>query len=143
MFLHYLWPSFPAGFCMKDVGLIVERNHLLIPIYKKYSVYAAINYRGIHLTTILSKVVERTIGNPLISHLQSHGFGDHQWAFGKMSSARIFLLHASLHGSSLFAKAAKLACIWAISLLLSTESSKISSWPNSSAQGLLIFFWIF
>jgi hypothetical protein len=54
-------------------------------------VYAANHYRGIHLTTILSKVVERSIGNPLIAHLQSHGFGDHQWAFRKMSSARDLL----------------------------------------------------
>ena len=67
------------------------RNHLLVLIYKKRSVYAAINCRGIHLTTILSKVVERTIGNPLIAHLQSHGFGDHQWALRKMSSARDLL----------------------------------------------------
>ena len=67
------------------------RSHLLIPIYKKRSVYSAINYRGIHLTTILSKVVGRTIGNPLISHLQSHGFGDHQWVFRKMSGARDLL----------------------------------------------------
>ena len=50
------------------------RSHLLMPIYKKCSVYATISYRDIHLKTIMSKVVERTIGNPLIpicSHMDS------------------------------------------------------------------------
>ena len=35
------------------------RLHYLIPIYKKNSVYQPGNYRGIHLTSILSKVAER------------------------------------------------------------------------------------
>ena len=46
------------------------------------------NYRGVHLTPCISKVVERVIGNPLISFLQQHGFGDNQWAFRKQCSSR-------------------------------------------------------
>ena len=49
------------------------RIHLVIPIYKKASVSNAGNYRGIHLTSIVSKCVERVIGQPLIAFLESHG----------------------------------------------------------------------
>ena len=45
-------------------------------------------YRGIHLTCILSKVTERVIGNPLVAFLEKHGYGDSQWAFRKKSSSR-------------------------------------------------------
>ena len=46
------------------------------------------NYRGVHLTPCISKVVEHVIGNPLIAFLQRHGFGDKQWAFRKQCSSR-------------------------------------------------------
>ena len=62
--------------------------HLLVPIFKKSSVYMAKNYRGVHLTSCMSKVVEHAIGNPLITFLQQHGFGDSQWAFRKQCSSR-------------------------------------------------------
>ena len=45
-------------------------------------------YRGIHLTCILSKIVERVIAQPLVPFLEQHGFGTSQWAFRKKSSAR-------------------------------------------------------
>jgi len=45
------------------------RLHLLIPIFKKGSVYQPGQYRGIHLTCILSKTVERAIGQQLIPFL--------------------------------------------------------------------------
>ena len=45
-------------------------------------------YRGVHLTSILSKTVERVIGQPLTAFLESRGFGDAQWAFRKKFSAR-------------------------------------------------------
>ena len=50
--------------------------------------YQASNYRGVHLTPVLSKIAERVIGMPLISYLQQKGFGEHQWAFKKKHSAR-------------------------------------------------------
>ena len=64
------------------------RVHWLIPLFKKGSVYDPAKYRGIHLSCILSKVIERVVGNPLIAFLQAKGFGDAQWAFRKQSSAR-------------------------------------------------------
>lgn len=39
------------------------------------------NYRGLHLTTVLSKVAQRVIGSPLELFLQERGRGDSQWAF--------------------------------------------------------------
>ena len=48
-------------------------------------------YRGIPLTSILSKVVERVIGNPSIAFLEARGYGEAQWAFRKKSSARDLL----------------------------------------------------
>ena len=42
----------------------------------------------VHLTSILSKTVERVIGQPLVAFLEARGFGDAQWAFRKKSSAR-------------------------------------------------------
>ena len=37
---------------------------------------------------MISKVVERVVGKPLIHHLQLHAFGSSQWAFTKGRSAR-------------------------------------------------------
>jgi len=42
----------------------------------------------VHLTAILSKVAERLLGAPLISHLAQNHFGANQWAFTKQRSAR-------------------------------------------------------
>ena len=36
----------------------------------------------------MSKTVERVIGSPLIAWLQAHGFGNAQWVFRKLASAR-------------------------------------------------------
>lgn len=47
---------------------------------------------SVHLTDIVSKVVERTIGSPLLMFLEAHGYGDNQWAFRKRSSARDLVL---------------------------------------------------
>ena len=62
--------------------------HLLCPIYKKASAYAAGNYRGVHITSILSKIAEHVIGQHLITWLQKRGFGANQWAFTKGCSSR-------------------------------------------------------
>ena len=64
------------------------RLHHIIPLFKKGSVYLPGQYRGVHLTCILSKTVDRVIGHPLTRFLESKGYGDAQWAFRKMSSAR-------------------------------------------------------
>jgi len=46
------------------------------------------NYRGIHLTSILSKIAERVIGRSLVPFLQTRAFGPCQWAFSRGLSAR-------------------------------------------------------
>ena len=66
--------------------------HWLVAIYKRDSVYNPKKYRGVHLTSQLSKTIERVIGNPLVALLEQYGYGSSQWAFRKMSSARDLLL---------------------------------------------------
>ena len=62
--------------------------HWLVPLFKKGSVFDPGKYRGVHLSCILSKVIERVVGNPLVAFLQLKGYGDAQWAFRRNSSAR-------------------------------------------------------
>ena len=64
------------------------KKHWLIHLFKKGSVYDPGKYRGIHMNCIMSKVIERVIGNPLITFLQARGFGGAQWAFRKHASSR-------------------------------------------------------
>ena len=64
------------------------RLHHICPLFKKGSVYMPGQYRGIHLTSILSKTVERVIGEPLVKFLADRGYGNEQWAFRKKSSGR-------------------------------------------------------
>ena len=57
------------------------KYHIICPLYKKGAVYNSGNYRGIHLTSILSKVAEKVIGRKLVTYLQHDKFGLNQWAF--------------------------------------------------------------
>ena len=75
IFLEGQWPS-------------KWRLHHIVPLFKKGSVYQPGQYRGVHITSIISKTVERVIGLPLISFLEQRGYADSQWAFRKMASAR-------------------------------------------------------
>ena len=43
------------------------RYHWIVPLYKRKSVHNPLHYRGVHLTPVLSKVVEQLISNVLIS----------------------------------------------------------------------------
>ena len=63
-------------------------HHLICPLFKRGSAFMAGNYRGIHLTPILSKVAEKVIGKNLLDFLYSGSFGIHQWAFIPGLSAR-------------------------------------------------------
>jgi len=56
----------------------VWKVHLIVPIYKKGSAFAAGNYRGVHLTSVLSKVAEKVIGFRLVPFLQRNASGDNQ-----------------------------------------------------------------
>ena len=62
--------------------------HYLVPIFKRGVVHSPNNYRGVHLTNTMSKVVERVIGSPLVNFLQQHGYGSNQWAYRKKCSSR-------------------------------------------------------
>ena len=58
--------------------------HWVHPLYKKKSVYDANNYRGIHLSAQLSKVVERLVGKFLLPFLESTGaYEENQFAYRK------------------------------------------------------------
>ena len=60
----------------------------LVPLYTKGSRFDPSNYRGIHLTTILSKVAERVTCNPLMHFLRERCFGNARWAVRHKAGAR-------------------------------------------------------
>ena len=65
------------------------RLHWIVALHKKLSVFNATNYRGIHLTPQLSKVVERILAGllkPFISRLDL--FGENQFAYSQGRGAR-------------------------------------------------------
>ena len=64
------------------------RRHNVVALFKKGSPYLPSQYRGIHLTSIMSKTIERMIGQTLVPFLEARGFGTAQWAFRKQASAR-------------------------------------------------------
>ena len=66
----------------------VWKLHLICPLYKRGSAFMPKNYRGIHLTAVLSKVAERVIGRKLLSILHTGKFGHCQWAFTPGLSSR-------------------------------------------------------
>ena len=59
----------------------IWKHHLIVPIFKKGSAFVPGNYRGVNLTSVLSKVAERLIGSHLVPFLQRSSFGDDQWTF--------------------------------------------------------------
>ena len=64
------------------------RKHWVIPLYKRLSPANCSNYRGVHLTTILSKVAERVIGGPIVDFLENSGsWGKEQFAYRKNHSS--------------------------------------------------------
>ena len=67
----------------------IWRQHFVHPLHKKGAVCNPGHYRGIHLTNILSKVVERCVSLVLSPVLERVGaFGFDQWAFRKRHSCR-------------------------------------------------------
>ena len=59
----------------------IWRLHCICPLFKRGSAFMPGNYRGVHLTPILSKIAEKVICKHLIKYLQSTSYGEHQWAF--------------------------------------------------------------
>ncbi len=65
------------------------RLHWIHPLYKKGAVSNASNYRGVHLTTVISKIAERAIARVLTPFLDRTGaYGSDQWAFRPKRSCR-------------------------------------------------------
>ena len=57
------------------------RLHWIHAIHKKGAKAEGMNYRGIHLTAQLSKVVERAVGSLVLPWLEATGaYGPHQYA---------------------------------------------------------------
>ena len=59
-----------------------------MPIFKKGAAFLPGNYRGVHLTTVLSKIAERLLGVHLVPFLRRTAFGQNQWAFTAGLSSR-------------------------------------------------------
>ena len=69
--------------CILDTGAWPESwiVHWIVPLYKRKSVFDPVNYRGIHLTCQLSKVVERVLKLLFMPFLTSTvAFGPNQFA---------------------------------------------------------------
>ena len=64
------------------------RFHWIHPLHKKKSKADPENYRGIHLTPQLAKVVERAVGQSFVPWLGAHAFGEHQYAYSAGKSHR-------------------------------------------------------
>ena len=75
----------------------VWRHHRIHPLYKKRTIFNALNDTGLHLTTNLSNIVERSIGMVLGPFLDINAFGDDQWAFRSRRTCRdlVFFLVCS------------------------------------------------
>lgn len=71
--------------------------HWIVPLFKKGAVFDPRNYRGIHLTAQISKVVERIIGNKIYSYLNDiRAFGANQFAYQKNRGARDLIAYVTL-----------------------------------------------
>ena len=67
----------------------IWRLHRIHPLFKRGSVSAATQYRGVHLTNVISKVVERSIARHLTPFFDRTGaYGLDQWAFRKGRSCK-------------------------------------------------------
>ena len=72
-------------------------QHWIIPLYKRKSVFAPANYRGVHITSQLSKATERLIHSMFVPRLISNGaFGKHQFAYQPEKGARDLLAFLTL-----------------------------------------------
>ena len=58
------------------------RFHHVVPLFKKKARSDPCNYKGVHLTSQISKVVERLVGKLFLPQLQlANGFGERQFAY--------------------------------------------------------------
>ena len=74
-----------------DLGCWPEcwRSHWVSPLFKKKAPSDPRNYRGVHLTTVMSKTIERVLSKLIGDYLEHSGaMGDTQWAFRAGHSCR-------------------------------------------------------
>ena len=86
------------------------REHWIAPIYKRQAVYKPQNYRGVHLTAQLSKIVERLFLIMLMPHVSRFTLsGVNQFAYTKERGARDVLVLLALRWVAVLNKGRKLA----------------------------------
>lgn len=67
--------------------------HWIVPLYKKKAVWDPSNYRGVHLTPQLSKVVERVLGDYWLQYLDAtKAYGPNQFAYTTKRGCKDLLL---------------------------------------------------
>jgi hypothetical protein len=65
---------------------------LIIPLHKRGSLSDPCNYRGLNIVPVVSKVAEKCILEPLVTHLERvEGFGKRQFAFRRKIGCRDYL----------------------------------------------------
>ena len=68
------------------------RLHWVCPIFKKGAVARPGNYRGVHLTAVGAKIIERILGDSFVGFLDRTGaVGINQWAYRPKHSCRDLL----------------------------------------------------
>ena len=88
----------------------IWREHWVVPLYKRKSVYDPGNYRGIHSTFQISKVAERVIASLFVPQLICSGaYGRNQFAYMPERGARDALAQLVLTWISLLSKRRKIA----------------------------------
>ena len=74
--------------------------HLVVPIFKRGAAFKPGKYRGVHLTTILSKLAEKMVAIKLVPLLRANAFGHNQWPFSTGLSSRDLVTMLVSHGFS-------------------------------------------
>lgn len=86
------------------------KEHWVVPVFKTKSVYDPGNYRGIHLTSQISKVAKRIIASLFMPQLICSGaFGRNQFAYMPERGARDALAQRVLAWISLLSQRRKIA----------------------------------
>ena len=90
-----IWPS-------------VWMHHWIVPLYKRKEVFNAENYRGVHLTSQLSKVVERVLLKQCVPFLKSIcAYGPNQFAYTPKRGSRDALAYLTLRWLDALARGRK------------------------------------
>jgi hypothetical protein len=71
-------------------------NSLDMPYLQTWRCVKLENYRRVHLTTMLSKMIEKMVGAHLVPYPQRTAFGANQWAFTLKLISRDFIAMLTL-----------------------------------------------